>query len=130
MSDIYIRWGAVDMIDDATGRPYKEPAMGVTRTMHGHRAPIFAIPLSSAWAYAEPDYLMEASFKIASFLGMFPDQFLINRIADLISNYLPDLIKAKPIGDEKGVAYGEGKLMIEGEEVERFEVYTGGGIAK
>lgn len=29
MSDIYIRWGAVDLVDD-DGRPYKEPAMGVT----------------------------------------------------------------------------------------------------
>jgi len=128
MSDIYIRWGAVDLVDD-DGRPYKEPAMGVTRAALG-KQPIFAIPLSSAWMYAEPDYLMASSFKIANFLGMFPDQFLINRIADLIMNYLPDLVKAKPIDARKGQAFAEGEIRIDGDVIERFEAYTGGGIVK
>lgn len=129
MSDIYIRWGAVDLVDE-NGRPYKEPAMGVTRAVLGHTAPIFAIPISSAWMYAEPDYLMQSSFKIANFLGMFPDQFLINRIADTIMNYLPDLLRAKPIGDQKGRAFAEGEVRIDGDVIERFEAYTGGGIEK
>lgn len=80
--------------------------------------------------YAEPDYLMASSFKIANFLGMFPDQFLINRIADLIMNYLPDLVKAKPIDTRKGQAFAEGEIRIDGDVIERFEAYTGGGIVK
>lgn len=129
MSDIYVRWGAVDLIDE-DGRTYKEPAMGITRAVFGHTAPIFAIPLSSAYVYSEPKTLVEKSFKIAEFLGMFPDQFLINRIADTIMNYLPDLLRAKPVGEQLGRAYGEGSVRIDGEEVERFEAYTGGGIVK
>lgn len=128
MSDLYIRWGSVDMIDDE-GHAYKEPAMGITRAAMG-KQPIFAIPLSAAYLYNEPDYVMEASFRIANFLGMFPDQFLINRIADLILNYLPDLVKSKLPGEDQGRAYGEGSLRIEGEEIERFEVHTNGGVVK
>lgn len=129
MSDIYIRWGAVDLQTE-DGRPYKEPAMGVTKAVLGHRAPIFAIPLSSAWLYAEPEYLVSSCFRIAEYLGMFPDQFLVSRIADLILNHLPDLIKAKPITDDPGRAFAEGEIRIDGERIEQFEAYTGGGIAK
>lgn len=129
MSDIYIRWGHVDQIDE-DGKPYKEPAMGLTRAVLGHRAPIFAIPLSAAYLYDDPQYMMTAAFKIAEVLEMFPDQFLINRIADTILNYLPDLIKAKPANEGDGRAYGEGVLKIGGDEIERFEMYTNGAIAK
>lgn len=129
MSDITIRWGSVDLIDEATGRPYQEPAMGITRAALG-RQPIFAIPLSAAWKYNEPEYLMKAAFEIATKLDMFPDQFLINRICDLILNYLPDLVKAKPAAEHKGQAFGEGELRIDGERIEQFEVYTGGGVEK
>jgi len=128
MSDIYIRWGAVDLADP-DGRPYREKAMGVTKIGRG-RQPIFAIPLSSAYLYADPQYLMAASFKIASFLGMFPDAFLVNRIADRITNYIPDLIASLPVGEEDGRAFAEGEVRIDGEVVEQFEAYTGGGIAK
>lgn len=129
MSDIYIRWGAVDLVDE-DGKSYKEPAMGITRAVFGHTAPIFAIPLSSAYVYTDPKVLVEKSFKIAEFLGMFPDQFLINRIADTVMNYLPDLIRAKPIGEQRGQAFAEGEVRIDGERIEQFEAYTGGGIVK
>lgn len=126
MSDIYVRWGAVDLVDD-DGRPYKEYAMGITKARMG-KQPIYAIPLSSAYLYADPQYLVKASFNIAEFLGMHPDQFLINRIADLILNYLPDLIASKPTTEGEGRAFAEGSLMIDGEELQRFEAHTNGVI--
>lgn len=124
MSDITVQFGFVD--DGDSG---KEPAMGIKRAVLGN-TPIFAIPLSSAYKYADGEYLMKASFAIANFLGMFPDQFLINRIADLILNYLPDLIKSAPAKHEKGQAFAEGELRIDGERIEQFEAWTGGGLLK
>lgn len=103
--------------------------MGITKAAMG-KHPIFAIPLSAAYKYADPQYLMAASFRIAEILRMTPDQFLINRIADMILNYLPDLIKARPVDDAPGRAFAEGEVRIDGERIEQFEAYTNGGIAK
>lgn len=128
MSDVMIRWGSVD-VEDAHGHRRKEPAMGITRAAMG-KQPMFAIPLGAAWKYTDPDYLIKQAFQVASHLQMFPDRFLINRIADLIMNYLPDLVRAKPPTEEKGRAFAEGIVRIDGEEIERFEAYTGGGIEK
>jgi hypothetical protein len=128
MSDVYVRWGAVDLISDE-GHSYKEYAMGITRARFG-KHPIFAIPLSSAWMYADSQYLVKASFKIAEFLNMHPDQFLINRIADLILGKLPDLIKSRPIGNGAGRAFAEGEVRIDGERIEQFEAYSNGDIVK
>ena len=127
MSDISVKFGYVDLVDD-DGSIKKEPAMGIRQAVLG-KTPIFAIPLESAWKYAEPEYLMAASFKIAEFLGMFPDAFLINRIADTILNHIPDLIKQRPFTAAEGKENGEGKIMFHG-EVEHFGVTTTGGILK
>lgn len=126
MSDIRVIIGAVD-ITDADGKPDREVALGI-KAANLKKSPMFAIPLSSAYLYADPKYLIEKSFFIAEFLGMFPDQFLVNRIADTILNYLPDLIRSKPLTDEPGQAFAEGELRIDGERIQQFEAFTGGGI--
>lgn len=128
MSDITIKWGYVD-VTSTDGGIIKEPAMGIKPTKLG-RTPIFAIPLSSAYKYADSEYLMKASFAIAEFLGMFPDAFLINRIADTILNYLPDLIKKRPYQHNIGDECGEGYIMADGEIIDYFGVTTGGGVLK
>ena len=127
MSDITIQWGYVD-VDHGDG-PVSEPAMGIKPARLG-RVPIFAIPLSSAYRYADGAYLMKVSFRIAECLGMFPDAFLINRIADLILNYLPDLIGKRMHESVAGRECGEGKVFHDGELIEHFGVTTSGGILK
>jgi hypothetical protein len=113
MSDISIRLGYVDVIDH-TGERVKEAALGLKRATLD-KSPLFAIPLSNAWLYNEPEYMAHATINIATFLGMFPDTFLCKRIANLILDYLPDLINSKPYDVPIGKECGEGKLVINGE---------------
>lgn len=127
MSDITCQFGYVD-IETETGWQ-KEPAIGIKPAKLG-RVPIYAIPLSSAYLYADSQYLMRASFNVATFLGMFPDAFLINRIADLILSRLPDLIRMKPFRQELGSEIGEGRLFHDGDVVEHFGITTGGMVLK
>jgi hypothetical protein len=126
MSDIRVVLGAVETTG-SDGKPDKEMALGI-KAANLKKSPMFAIPLSSAYLYADPKYLIEKSFFIAEFLGMFPDQFLVNRIADTILSYLPDLVRSKPLTDAPGKAFAEGELKIDGERIQQFEAYTGGGI--
>jgi hypothetical protein len=128
MSDITFQFGFVDVVDE-DGLSNKEPALGIKPAKLG-RVPIFAIPISSAWAYYEPDYLMKACFDIATFLNMFPDQFLINRIADTITNNIPDLIKQKPFIAGQGKECGEGKLTLGGDQIINFGITDTGGVLK
>jgi hypothetical protein len=128
-SDVTIQWGFVDLYDD-DGEKTTEPAMGIRKATLGGRKSIYAIPLSSAYKYADVKYLMEASFNVATFLGMSPDQFLINRIADLILNYLPDLVRKAPKEEDEGVECGEGILSVDGEIVSNFGLMSGGGIIR
>lgn len=127
MSDITPIFGYVD-VTDASGKKSKEMALGIKRAMLG-KTPIFAIPLSSAWLYNEPEYMARATRNIAEFLGMFPDTFLLTRIAQLILNYLPDLIESKPFDAQKGQECGEGKLTMDG-KTEYFGITTTGRILK
>lgn len=115
MSDIAHHFGYVDVTGD-DGKPRKEMALGIKRAAMG-KQPIFAIPLSSAWMYNEPEYMAGRCFAIADFLGMFPDAFLMKRIANLILNYLPDLVASKPYeNSEQGSECGVGAIIINGEK--------------
>jgi hypothetical protein len=123
MSDIAVRFG---FVPDGEG---KEPAMGLYNVRQSGQAQ-WAIPLSAAFKYTDQEYLMRTSFAIAQYLGMFPDAFLINRIADTILNNLDALIKQKPAGKGEGRAFGEGKMMVDGETIGEFEAYTNGDIVR
>ncbi len=121
MSDIAVRFGYEP---DEVG---KEPAMGIYNVRQSTRSQ-YIIPLSSAYKYADQAYLMRASFAIAQYLQMHPDAFLINRIADTILNNLGTLIGYKPADKEEGRAFGEGKVIIEGETIGEFEAHTNGDV--
>lgn len=125
MSDIAIRFGFVET-KDSDGDLKKEPAMGLYPVRSG-AIPMYAIPLSSAYKYAEPGYLLASAFGIAEFFSMFPDQFLVNRIADLILNYLPDLIRMRPAPEEEGEVNGEGVIILNGDRM-TFGTTTTGGV--
>lgn len=124
MSDLAVRFGH---LPTEAGR---EPAMAIYPVRGGRRPPMFAIPLSSAYKYADPAYLMRASFGIAERLQMHPDQFLVNRIAGLILDNLDDLVKQRPAGPAPGRAFAEGELRVGGERIEQFEAHTNGVILK
>ncbi len=128
MSDISHRFGFVDTPNN-DGQPTREPALGIFPVKMG-RVPIFAIPLSSAYKYTDPKYMMETCFKIAEMFNMHPDAFIVNRIADLIMNWMPELIHHLPPGDERGEAFAEGEVRIDGEVIERFEAHTNGDVVK
>ncbi len=125
MSDIAVRFGFVPS-EDKQG---KEPGMGLYNVRQSTKSQ-FVIPLSSAFKYADEAYLMRSSFAIAQYLEMFPDAFLINRIADTILNNLDELIKHKPAEKEEGRAFGEGKIVIDGETLGEFEAHTNGDVIK
>ena len=125
MADVAVRFGAVD-----DGKDGKEPAMGLYNPRQSTRN-MYAIPLSAAHKYTDQGYLLRASFAIAQYLNMFPDQFLVNRIADTIVNNLETLVKHKPVGlDDKGEAFAEGEIRVNGERIEQFEAWTNGDVVK
>ena len=122
MSDVAVRFGYVE---DEEGE--REPAMGIYSTEHSSRSQ-FAIPLSSLYKYTDQPYLLRASFAIAQYLNMFPDQFLVNRIADTILNNIDTLVKYLPAEKEEGYAFGEGKVVVDGEVLGEFEALTNGDV--
>lgn len=129
MSDITVKMGFVDVYNE-DGKAKKEMAIGIMPITLRPNPPIFAIPLSSAWLYNEPEYMARATRNIAEYLGMFPDVFLMKRIAGLILDYLPDLIGSKPfITDSIGSECGEGK-MIDGDVIEHFAITTNGSVIR
>lgn len=129
-NDIGLRFGYVKTYD-IDGQEREEPAMGLYPSGRKQNPPVFAIPLSSAYLYAENDTLLKKSFQIAEFFNFFPDRFTVNRIADLILNYLPDLITMKPfVQADKGREIGEGKARINGDVVSDFGITSTGGILK
>lgn len=128
MSDIDIRFGYVNT-QDSQGFDSTEPALAIVPKRLGSNLPTYAIPLSSAYKYADGEYLIKSAFNAANHLQMFPDRFLVYRIADLILIYLPDLIKMKPFA-KKGSARenGEGKVLIDGDVVSHFGITESDGI--
>ena len=126
MSDVTHQFAYVNIYDE-NGKVTKEMALGIKNATIRGKSPVFAIPLSSAWLYNEPEYMARAVRNIAEFLGMFPDAFLMKRIANLILNYLPDLINSVPYEEQQGVEMGEGKIIING-DVQHFGVTTTGKV--
>jgi hypothetical protein len=130
MSDISTKFGYVNTYD-ADGHQETEPALGITPIRIGKNLPVYAIPLSLAYQYADAETLASKSFHIAEVLGFFPDRSIASRISDVILNYLPDLIKMSPYENkDQGKENGEGKVLIDGEVVSLFGTTTSGQILR
>ena len=97
--------------------------------MPAHRlpgSPWFILCESAAYKYDNPQYLARQSAKAAQVLCMAETSSSAFRIADLIMNYLPDLIRmpSSPEPEKRsGRAYGEMHLK-EGGKLIHSEVLT------
>jgi hypothetical protein len=111
-----------------------EPAMILFPARHalpGHGA--YVVCLSAAFKYADSKtggptpYLIEAAKHAADVMGMFPDQFTLRRIADVIVDGLPDLVDMppEPVGfneaEHRAIA-GEMTIRVDGQTIHEAEV--------
>lgn len=58
----------------------------------------YVIPQANAWAFADnrggpTPHCLKAAFLAATDMGMFPDEFTLRRIVDIIVDGMPDLIR-------------------------------------
>lgn len=95
--------------------------------MPAHRAqgsPWFIICESAAYKYDNPNYLAQQSAQAARVMGMDETTSTWYRVADLILNYLPDLIRmpSAPEPEKMNHAIGEMKLMADGQLVKGEEI--------
>jgi hypothetical protein len=95
--------------------------------MPAHRAqgsPWFIICESAAYKYDNPNYLAQQSAQAARVMGMDETTSTWYRVADLILNYLPDLIRmpSAPDPEKMSHAIGEMKLMADGQLVKGEEI--------
>lgn len=72
-----------------------EPALCLMRKRFDNNS-AYVICLSSAYKYAEVNYLMGASMQAAAQLGMHGERYAARNIADIILEGLEDLVKMKP----------------------------------
>lgn len=72
-----------------------EPAMCLLRQFMGTKS-AFVICLSSAYKYADMDFLVPQSARIADHFGMKGERQAAYNIADVILECLEDLVKMKP----------------------------------
>lgn len=84
----------------------------------------FAIPLDSAYDYAETGHLIEKAALAADLMGFGSDRQTIHRIASIINDALPDLLSMPPEPgsvDTFGPRQGEEvKFTIDGTTVAEF----------
>lgn len=95
--------------------------------MPAHRAqgaPWFIVCESAAYKYDNPNYLAQQAAKAASVMGMDETTSTWYRVADLIMNYLPDLIRmpSSPEPEKMDHAIGEMKLMADGQLIKGEEI--------
>ena len=95
--------------------------------MPAHRAqgaPWFIVCESAAYKYDDPHYLAHQSVTAARVLGMDETTSTWSRIADIIMNYLPDLIRmpSAPPAEKMSAAVGEMKLMADGQLLHGEEI--------
>lgn len=95
--------------------------------MPAHRAqgsPWFIICESAAYKYDNPNYLARQAAQAAQVMGMDETTSTWYRVADLILNYLPDLIRmpSAPEPEKMSHAIGEMKLMADGQLVKGEEI--------
>lgn len=95
--------------------------------MPAHRAqgaPWFIVCESAAYKYDNPRYLAQQAAKAAQVMGMDETTSTWYRVADLILNYLPDLIRmpSAPEPEKMSHAIGEMKLMADGQLMKGEEI--------
>lgn len=81
-------------------------------------SPWFIVCESAAYKYDDPRYLARQAVKAAEVLGMDETTSSWIRVADIIMNYLPDLIRmpsAPPPEKIAGSTFGELKLKADGQ---------------
>lgn len=95
--------------------------------MPAHRAagaPWFIVCESAAYKYDNPQYLARQAAQAASVLGMDETTSTWYRIADLIINYLPDLIRmpTAPEAEKMGHAVGQMTLKADGQTIRQEDM--------
>lgn len=95
--------------------------------MPAHRAqgsPWFIVCESAAYKYDNPQYLARQAANAARVMGMEETTRTWVRVADIIMNYLPDLIRmpAAPEPEKMAHAIGEMKLMADGQLIKGEEI--------
>lgn len=100
-----------------------ERALVLMPARRAQGSPWFIVCESAAWKYDDPQYLAQQGRKAAEVLGMDETTSTWYRIAKIIHEGLPDLIRmpsAPPL--DLGQAIGEMKLMADGELVGGDEI--------
>ena len=90
------------------------------KTLDGRPFGAYCVPLSSAWQYAEDDYLITAARKAAEIMGFDPhSRFDVKKIADFFQDMLIELVTMQPIPDamrerppEFEVSHDGGRLIL------------------
>ncbi len=95
--------------------------------MPAHRAkgsPWFIILESASYKYDDPRYLAQQSAKAAQVMGMDETTSTWVRVADIIMNYLPDLIRmpSVPPVEFHDTSFGTMTLMADGQAVKHEEI--------
>lgn len=100
------------------------PAMLIYPVRPSPGAGCYAIPLESAWKYADSEtgaptlYLIQQADVAASVMRMLPTRDTIKAIADAIVDGLPDLVEMPPEpASFSDVPKGEMKLQVDGSTV-------------
>lgn len=93
-----------------------ERAMVLVPAHRAQGAPWFVICESASYLYDNPQYLARQSAKAARVMGMDETTSTWVRVADIIMNYLPDLIRMPTAPEPEKVSHsiGEMKLMADG----------------
>ncbi len=88
------------------------------------RAPWYVVCESAAWKYDDPKYLAQQARKAAEVLGMDETTSSWFRVAKIIDEGLPDLIRMPPapLPEMSKTAIGEMKLLADGELVGGEEI--------
>lgn len=100
-----------------------ERALVLMPARRAQGSPWFIVCESASWKYDDPQYLAQQARKAAEVLGMDETTSTWYRIAKIIIEGLPDLIRmpSAPLPD-LGSAIGEMKLMADGELVGGDEI--------
>lgn len=82
-------------------------------------APWYVVMESAAWKYNNPQYLARQCPTACEVLGIEPSTTNWARIASIINDGLPDLVRmpSMPIVAPRGDAYGALKLFADGEQI-------------
>lgn len=95
-----------------------ERALVLMPALRAQGSPWFVVCESACYKYDDPRYLARQAAKAAEVLGMDETTSTWIRVADIIMNYLPDLIRmpsAPPPEKIAGSTFGELKLTADGQ---------------